>query len=168
MDITKPHVAVLGLGIMGAGMARRLLAAGFPSPVYNRSPGESRCGASGKGSQHRRTKGGRGADVIFSMVADDTPPAPSGWANGARSRRAPGAVCIECSTVTPGWIRELAEPATTGCELLDAPVTGSRAQAAAGELKFLVGGAAARSNGCGRSSRDGQVDLAVGPWAAAR
>ena len=48
---------------------------------------------------------------------------------------------IESSTLTVGWVRELAGAATTrGCELLDAPVTGSKTQANSGELNFLVGG----------------------------
>ena len=53
----------------------------------------------------------------------------------------PGTVLIECSTVTDGRITELAESARRlGCELIDAPVTGSKMQAAGGELVFLVGG----------------------------
>ena len=48
---------------------------------------------------------------------------------------------IESSTVSPAWIAELGTAAAAhGAELLDAPVTGSRAQAEAGQLNFLVGG----------------------------
>ena len=36
--MSKPRIAFLGLGLMGSGMAHRLLAAGFPLAVYNRSP----------------------------------------------------------------------------------------------------------------------------------
>ncbi len=35
--MSKPRVAILGLGIMGGGMAGRLLSAGFPVAVYNRN-----------------------------------------------------------------------------------------------------------------------------------
>jgi 3-hydroxyisobutyrate dehydrogenase len=50
-------------------------------------------------------------------------------------------VLVESSTVTPAWIAELAEAAKArGLDFLDAPVTGSRAQAAGGQLTFLVGG----------------------------
>jgi len=35
--MSKPRVAVIGLGIMGGGMAGRLLSAGFPLAVYNRN-----------------------------------------------------------------------------------------------------------------------------------
>ena len=48
---------------------------------------------------------------------------------------------IECSTLTVGWIKELAAAAgQRGCELLDAPVTGTKPHAASGELCFLIGG----------------------------
>ena len=51
---------------------------------------------------------------------------------------------VECSTLTVAWVNELAAAITpTGCEFVDAPVTGTRPHAAAGELNFLVGGSAA-------------------------
>jgi 3-hydroxyisobutyrate dehydrogenase len=60
---------------------------------------------------------------------------------GALAGVRPGTVLVECSTLTVGRITDLAESATRiGCELVDAPVTGSKMQAAAGELFFLVGG----------------------------
>src|SRR5262249_54153951 len=53
---------------------------------------------------------------------------------------AAGAVAIDCSTISPAWIVELSGLAVgRGCAFLDAPVTGSRTHAAAGELLFLVG-----------------------------
>src|SRR5207244_3931896 len=81
---------------------------------------------------------------VVSMVADDD--ASRGlWLgeNGALAGIAPGAVLIESSTLSVGWIGELASAAIArGCELLDAPVTGSKPHAASGELCFLVGGSA--------------------------
>jgi 3-hydroxyisobutyrate dehydrogenase len=53
----------------------------------------------------------------------------------------PGAIAIKCSTVTPAWIRELGfAVAAKGVAVLDAPVAGSRPQAEAGQLVFMVGG----------------------------
>jgi len=50
-------------------------------------------------------------------------------------------VLIESSTLSVGWVRELADAALRcGCEFLDAPVTGTKPHAASGELTFLVGG----------------------------
>jgi 3-hydroxyisobutyrate dehydrogenase len=53
-------------------------------------------------------------------------------------------VLIESSTLTPGWVKELAEKAAAqGCDFLDAPLGGSKPAAAAGQLIFFVGGEAA-------------------------
>jgi 3-hydroxyisobutyrate dehydrogenase len=60
---------------------------------------------------------------------------------GALATARAGTIAIECSTVSPAWIGELArEVSAAGGALLDAPVLGSRPQAALGQLVFLVGG----------------------------
>ncbi len=141
----KPRIAFLGLGLMGAGMARRLLGAGFPLTVFNRDQAKTAPFAAG-GARVAATPRQAAADAafIFSMVADDAA-SRALWLgeNGALAAASPGAVLVECSTLTVAWIRELAAGAAArGCEMLDAPVTGSKPQAASGELVFLVGGAA--------------------------
>jgi 3-hydroxyisobutyrate dehydrogenase len=140
-----PRVAFLGLGLMGTGMARRLSAAGFPLTVYNRNPAKAApLGAAGAVIAATPRAAAARADLVISMLADDAA-ARSLWLgdSGALAGAAPGAVLIECSTVSVGWINELSAAAKAqGCELIDAPVTGSKPQAAAGELCFLVGGAA--------------------------
>jgi len=138
-------MAILGLGIMGAGMASRLLSAGFPVAVYNRNPDKagpfSNAGALVAGSPREAASQ---AEIIISMVADDL--ASQGvWLgeNGALAGAARGSLLIECSTLTVGWIKELSAAAMQrGCEFLDAPVTGTKPHAASGELLFLVGGSA--------------------------
>jgi 3-hydroxyisobutyrate dehydrogenase len=143
--MSKHRIAFLGLGIMGSGMARRLLANGFPLTVFNRNAEKSAPFAAG--GAHVATsprEAALGAGVILSMVADDNA-SRSLWLgeNGALAAAGPGTVCIECSTVTVNWVRELAAAVVAKkCEFLDAPVTGSKIQAAAGELNFLVGGSA--------------------------
>jgi 3-hydroxyisobutyrate dehydrogenase len=131
---------------MGSGMARRLLANGFPLTVYNRNPEKAKPlateGAQVAGSPREAALK---ANVVISMVADDNA-SRSLWLgnDGALAGASPGTVCIECSTVTVNWVRELAAAAAAKqCAFLDAPVTGSKAQAAAGELNFIVGGDAA-------------------------
>jgi 3-hydroxyisobutyrate dehydrogenase len=144
--MNKPHIAFLGLGIMGSGMARRLLAKGFPVAVFNRNPDKAKpFAAEGANVAAAPDEAARQADVIISMVSDDQA-SRSLWLGerGALSVAKPGALCIECSTLSVAWVRELcAAAAARGCEFLDAPVTGSKPQAASGELSFLVGGAAA-------------------------
>jgi 3-hydroxyisobutyrate dehydrogenase len=141
--MNKPRVAFFGLGIMGAGMARQLLTKGFPLVVFNRNQDKTKpFAAEGAKVAGSPKEAAAQADVIVSMVADD-PASRSLWLgeNGALAAAKRGTVCIECSTLTVNWVRELAAAASArGCEFLDCPVTGSKPQAASGELNFLVGG----------------------------
>ena len=141
-DDTTPRIAFLGLGIMGAGMAGRLLDAGFHVTVHNRSAERARALESrGAIVAESPRAAASGADIVFSMVADDA--ASSATWDGERGALAGvrrGSVVVECSTVTVSRVRELAEAAArAGCTFVDAPVTGSKMQAAGGELLFLVG-----------------------------
>src|SRR5947207_1522682 len=144
-DVAKQGVAILGLGIMGGGMARRLLSAGFPVAVYNRNPHRAvpfaSAGAFIAGSPREAASH---AEIIISMVADDIA-SKSMWLgeNGALAGATRGSVLIESSTLTVGWIKELSTAATQqGFDFLDAPVTGTKPHAGSGELLFLVGGSA--------------------------
>ena len=141
--MAKPRVAMIGLGIMGGGMAGRLLSADFPVTVYNRNRDKSAFFASaGATVAASPREAASKAEFILSMVSDDI--ASRGvWLgdNGALAGASRGAVLIECSTLTVGWIKELAAAASQQkCELLDAPVTGTKPHAASGELSFLIGG----------------------------
>jgi 3-hydroxyisobutyrate dehydrogenase len=141
--MSKPRISFLGLGLMGSGMARRLLVHGFPLTVFNRNPEKSAIFATeGARTATSPCEAAAQAEVIISMVADDNA-SRSLWLseNGALTSAASGTVCVECSTLTLNWVRELfTAAAARGCEFLDAPVTGSKNQAASGELNFLVGG----------------------------
>lgn len=127
-------------------MARRLIGAGFPLAVHNRSPEKAAAlVADGARLAASPREAAAGADIVVSMVADDTA-SRSMWlgAEGALAGLARGAVAVECSTLTVAWVRELAwEVAERGGEFVDAPVTGSKDAAASGALNFLVGGGAA-------------------------
>lgn len=141
----QSRVALIGLGLMGSGMARRLLGAGFPLTVWNRNPERAKALAR-EGAHVAATprEAAARADVVLSMVADDAA-SRAVWLgdHGALAGATSGAVLVESSTLTVGWVGELfREAAARGCELLDAPVTGSKPQAASGELVFLVGGSA--------------------------
>lgn len=141
-----PRIAFLGLGIMGAGMARRLLGAGFPLTVYNRDRAKAQpLAAAGASVADSPRAAAANADVIISMVSDDAV-SRAVWLgeNGALAGAPRGAVVVECSTLTIGWVQELAAAAAgRGCDFVDAPVTGSKVAANAGELNFIVGGSEA-------------------------
>src|SRR5215831_15101792 len=143
--MSKPPVAILGLGIMGSGMAGRLLSAGFPLTVYNRN--QEQCaplvkqGATAVATP--RAAASR-SEIIISMVANDEASRDI-WLEeqGILAGAAPGSLLIECSTLTASWTHELASKAAEHrCRFLDAPVTGTKPHAASGELTFLVGGSA--------------------------
>jgi 3-hydroxyisobutyrate dehydrogenase len=128
---------------MGGGMAARLIDAGFGVAAWNRTPARAeplaRKGASIAATPARAAAD---ADVVISIVADDTA-SREVWLgrDGALSSARLGTIAIECSTVSPPWIAELAREARTrGCDLIDAPVLGSRPHAHDGQLTFLVGG----------------------------
>jgi 3-hydroxyisobutyrate dehydrogenase len=137
------NVAVLGLGTMGSGMAHNLLKAGHAVTVYNRTPAKAEAlRAAGARVGATPAEAARDSQFVIAMLADDAA-SRDVWlgSNGALEAASEGAVLIESSTVSPAWISELAASANQrGLEFLDAPVTGSRAQAAAGQLSFLVGG----------------------------
>jgi hypothetical protein len=100
--MTKPRVAVLGLGIMGQGMAGRLLSAGFPLAVYNRKP-EKAEHLKSAGAFVARTprEAAARAEVVISMVADDVA-SRTVWLgpDGALAGAAPGTVLVESSTLS--------------------------------------------------------------------
>jgi len=131
---------------MGAGMAGRVLTAGFPLAVYNRNPEKTAPFAKAGAFVARTPRDAAArADIILSMLADDNA-CRAVWLDkdtGALAAAAPGTWLVESSTASVAWIHELAAAAKKReCELLDAPVTGSKPQSAAGELLFLVGGSA--------------------------
>ena len=141
--MAKPNIAFLGLGIMGGGMARRLLAAGFPVAVYNRNRARAATLATeGALLADNPREAAKGVGIIFSMVADDDA-SRSIWLgpDGAIAGASREAVMVECSTLTVAWVNELAQAATVaGCDFVDAPVAGSKQAAAEGELVFIAGG----------------------------
>lgn len=141
--MSKPRIAILGAGIMGGGMASRLLQANFPVTIYNRNPVRAKpfidLGAVWADSPRIAAER---SDIIISMVADDIA-SKSVWLgeNGAFAGATAKMVFVESSTASVSWIKELAIAAgSRKSNLLDAPVTGSKNQAASGELLFLVGG----------------------------
>jgi 3-hydroxyisobutyrate dehydrogenase len=143
--MSKPSVAIMGLGIMGSGMARRLLSANFPLEVYNRN--REKClpfSAAGALVAATPREAASRSQIILSMVADDAA-SRNVWLGeaGALAGASPHSVFIESSTLSVGWIQELAaQAAERDCQFLDAPVTGTKPHAASGELLFLVGGSA--------------------------
>ena len=139
---TKSTVALLGLGTMGHGMAANLLKAGFPLTVWNRTKAKAeplaQMGATVVDSPAHASSG---ASVVIAMLSDDEA-SRAAWLghDGALAAMSSYSIAVECSTLSPGWIAELHAAVTArGLRMVEAPVTGSRPQAEAGQLNFLVG-----------------------------
>ena len=138
------RVAFLGLGAMGSRMAARLINAGYAVTVWNRSP--AACEPLRQmGAQVALTPAEAATDAAFviSMVRDNSA-SEAVWCDpqsGALQGMSKDALAIECSTLALDWVRSLGERMrASGHALLEAPVSGSRPAAEAGQLVFLLGG----------------------------
>ena len=143
----KPALACIGLGALGEPMAHNLLQAGFAVTVHNRTPERQaallRAGARAAASP---AEAAATAELLLVCVSDDAAveavllAQPQAAIAGLR----PGALVIDCSTISPATSRLLADAlARQGIDYIDAPVTGGTEGARAGSLSVLVGGAAA-------------------------
>jgi len=132
-------VAVLGTGIMGAGMARNLIGAGMDVTVWNRSPDRARPLAdAGARMATDAAEAVTGADVVVTMLFDtDAVAQVMEWALPAV---APDAVWVQTSTVGLDGTDRLAELAARhDVRFVDAPVLGTRGPAEEGTLTVLAG-----------------------------
>jgi len=141
------QVGFIGLGIMGRGMARNLLKAGFAVRVWNRTP-ERMAALAEEGATTARDPADLAAqtDILITCVSDtpdveavllgDSPP---GAIHGLR----PGSLVIDMSTISPHATRAIAQQfQAKGVHMLDAPVSGGSEGAARGTLSIMVGGEA--------------------------
>src|SRR6185369_2497924 len=136
-------VAFIGVGAMGSRMAMNLHAAGHKLRVFNRDKAKTKPFAE-KGIEvcESPAAAAKGAEFVCSIVSDDvaTREVMLG-ASGVFSSAAAGTIVLDSSTNTPAMSREAAKAAAAkGIAYLDAPVSGSLAQAQGKELVILVGG----------------------------
>lgn len=139
-------VAFLGLGVMGAPMARHLTAAGHEVTVYNRTTlkAEQWVAAHGGSLAHTPAQAAAGCEFVFSCVgADDDLREVTIGPEGAFRAMLPGSVFVDHTTVSAQVSRELAaEAKARGLGFLDAPVSGGQAGAENGKLTIMAGGEA--------------------------
>lgn len=140
------RIAFLGLGAMGSRMAANLMEAGHSVTVWNRDRSKAEALATRGAAIAGTPKAAAScAEMVIAMVRDDEASRDI-WldpATGALAGMSPRTIAIECSTLTVAWVRALgAEAERRGIAFLDAPLAGSRPQAEARQLIFMVGGAA--------------------------
>jgi 3-hydroxyisobutyrate dehydrogenase-like beta-hydroxyacid dehydrogenase len=137
------QVAFVGLGAMGSGIVRRLLAGGRDVTGWNRTKAKAEpLLAEGMVWADTPRAAAAGADVVFSMLTDATAvQAAALGADGILAGLGPGTVFADMSTVLPEESCALAEQvAATGATMLDAPVSGSLKTLDEGQLSVMVGG----------------------------
>jgi 3-hydroxyisobutyrate dehydrogenase len=143
--MTDQHIGFIGLGIMGRGMSRNLLDAGFALTVWNRTRQRAdEIVAAGATWADSPAAVSRTADIVIVCVSD-TPDVEEvltgddGVIHGATA----GTLVVDCSTISPAATRVLASTlAERDVAMLDAPISGGSEGAAQGTLSIMVGGPA--------------------------
>ncbi|MBA1235280.1 NAD(P)-dependent oxidoreductase [Pseudomonas stutzeri] len=141
-----PSIAFAGIGLMGLRMCRRLIAAGFPLKVWNRSTDKcaplAEAGARQVGSPAELCAA---ADIVLLCLADtavvrEVVFGAGGIVEGARA----GQVLVDHSSLEPAATRAMAAEleSRSGMRWVDAPVSGGTAGAEAGSLAIMAGGRA--------------------------
>jgi 3-hydroxyisobutyrate dehydrogenase len=136
-------IGVIGLGHMGSAITRRLLGAGYPVVVYDRTVEKvreaARWGAVGSATPKELAAN---CPVVMASVTNDEAQhdvmfGPDGAVAGAHA----DSVIVDLSTVSPGASRRLHQAAAEkGVPMLDAAVSGSVPQVEQGSLAIFVGG----------------------------
>ncbi len=135
------QLGFIGIGTMGAGMARNLVAAGHRLVVWNRTSEKARLIEGATVSRSLRDLA-TAADIIMICVSD-TPDVESVvlGADGLLTALRPGTLIVDHSTISPTATRTLDETLRSqGCHWLDAPVSGGPEGASRGTLTTMVGG----------------------------
>lgn len=139
-------IAFIGLGHMGLPMARNLLKAGFELQVFDLVPSAvAELAAEGAQAAKDARDAVQGMDAVISMLpASRHVEGLYLGEDGLLAYITPGSLVLECSTIAPESAKKVHQAAAElGLEMLDAPVSGGTAGAAAGTLTFMIGGAPA-------------------------
>jgi 3-hydroxyisobutyrate dehydrogenase len=140
----NPRVTLLGTGIMGAGMAERLLDQGFVVDAWDRTAAAAARLAERGAIAHAETaEAVRNADVVITMLATGDVVTDVMIGRGTLAAMRPGAVWAQMGTIgveaTDRLIAECAR-ARTDVTFVDAPVSGTRDPARNGQLTILASG----------------------------
>jgi 3-hydroxyisobutyrate dehydrogenase-like beta-hydroxyacid dehydrogenase len=158
-------VAFIGLGSMGAPIARNLLEAGHALTVYNRTPGRAQeLVAQGAREVASPSRAATGAEALVTMLADDQAVAATVLDGGVLEALGRGAVHVSMSTISPALSRRLAAAHhAAGQAFVAAPVFG-RPEAAAAKRLWIVAAAPAEALATARPLLDavGQEVIVVG------
>src|SRR4051812_42478189 len=134
-------IGFIGLGVMGAPMAERLIKAGFEVAGHTRrAAGRDRLAAAGGRPAANVAEATRGAGAGITMLPDSPEVTEVVLGrDGVLATAAPGTLLIDMSTIRPQVAREVAAAAAERqVEALDAPVSGGEQGAIEGVLSIMV------------------------------
>jgi len=136
-----PHIAFLGIGLMGAPMTRNLLDAGFPMTLWNRTASKCEPFASAATVAGTPAEAVRTADVVITMLENSDVVEQVMIASGAMDAMKRGSLVIDMSSIQPSVARRHgALAAEKGLGYLDAPVSGGTLGAQEARLSIMAGG----------------------------
>jgi 3-hydroxyisobutyrate dehydrogenase-like beta-hydroxyacid dehydrogenase len=140
-ELAQSPIGFLGIGLMGRPMCLRLLGAGYPVSVWNRTASKAEdLRANDAVPQTRVTDAVRGARIVISMLESGA--AVGEVIDAALDALVPGTLWIDMSSTQHSEALAFhARLAERGCAFLDAPVSGGVAGAEAGTLAIMAGGA---------------------------
>jgi 2-hydroxy-3-oxopropionate reductase len=138
------NITLLGTGLMGAPMTRRLLAAGFPVTVWNRDISKAEALAeNGATVAQSAADAVENADVVITMLSDGNAVGHVLFSAGVADALKPGSVVVDMSSIAPPIAKDhAAKLAERGIAHVDAPVSGGVVGAQAGTLAIMAGGEA--------------------------
>ena len=140
-------IAFLGLGAIGAPMAKHLSPPAFSLAVWNRTPSKAAAFAAANKARHARTPAdaARGAGIVITCLPTSREVAALlDGPDGLLASMSKGSILIDCTSGDPATSRQTsARLAEKGIGFLDAPVSGGVVGAEAGKLTIMVGGDAA-------------------------
>src|SRR5918997_3599942 len=137
------RVGFAGLGAMGAGIARRLLDAGYEVVGWNRTRERAEpLLEAGMAWADTPRELAASVDVLFTMLTNTAAiEATADGADGVLAGLGEGTIWLDISTIAPDASVALAERVrATGAWFLDCPVSGSPATLAAGQMSVMAGG----------------------------
>jgi len=136
------RIGFIGLGNMGGPMAANLVKAGHAVTGFDvAAPAIERLATAGGTGAASAMEAARNAEVLITMLPAGEHVRAVLLDEGALDALAPGSLLIDCSTIDVATARDMAaEAARRRVEMLDAPVSGGTAGAAAATLTFMVGG----------------------------
>src|SRR5450631_705292 len=144
MARTHEPVAVLGIGVMGHGMAASALRAGIPTIVWNCTREATRDLADlGAEVAETAADAARRATIVVTMVTDADAVMSIARDQGMLDAFEPGAIWVQMSTIGVAGIESVAalvEKERPDITLVDAPVSGSKDPAEKGELTIFASG----------------------------